>query len=184
MAKHRRGNESSGGEESPGHLGREPNRGAVSEQLPCLVVRATPDGYAVGRALIDAGAVTWVTPTHVRPWSETRPRDVMVPAVKQANLGGNVELKPARLVKGVPVMVTTGQHVVFGESMDAAAQRSKLELRKQFDAMVRGRRVFWRHLCASKVLDGLPTWLGTARGEVCPHCGAAEKVAPMKASAA
>lgn len=150
------------------------------EQLPCLVIRSTPDGYTVGRALVDENGVQWLSPTHVRDWTETRPVDLVLKAEKWVTEGGGVELRPKRVAKGSPVYTTVGQHVVFGEALDSAAHRARLELRKMFDAVARGRRVYWRHLCGDALVKDLPTWVGVPRGEACPHCGHAEK----KASAA
>lgn len=164
----------SGGETTPGHYGRDRMPAPSTEQLPCLVVRATADGYVVGRAIVDASAVTWLSPRHERPWIETRPQDVRIPALKEANIGGNVELKPARLVKGVPVAQTVAWHIVFGEMLDAAVHRAREELRRQFDALVKGRRSWWRHKCAKHEHNHLPVWLGVPLGETCPHCGATE----------
>lgn len=154
------------------------SRGA--EQLLCLVVRSTADGFAVGRALIDANAVQWVTPSHARPWLETRPVDVVVSAEKWANEDGTVTLKPKRVNKGSPTLTTVGTHVVFGEAFDSAAHRAKGELKKMFDAALRSRRATWRHLCPEQKAVDLPVWVGTPVGEACAHCGKAER----KASAA
>jgi hypothetical protein len=146
----------------------------ASELLPCLVIRATADGYVVGRGLCDAGVVEWLSPTHVREWMETRPKDIVLTAEKWANEDGSVTLKPKRVARGTPVPTLVGHHIAFGESMDAAALRANGELRKQFDAMVRNRISYWRHLCGESLQNGLPLWLGTPRGESCRHCGAEE----------
>ena len=187
MAKRQREPES-GGEASPGH-----HAGRVyapsSEQLPCLVVRSTPDGFVVGRALVDASAVTWLSPTHVRPWLETRPTDVRIPALVQGNIGGNTELKPARTAKGVPVATPVAWEVLFGEAHDTSSKRAHDELGRQIRATWNGRPTWWRHNCPKKLRSGLtgteptlPERVATRTGEPCAHCRATE--GGKKASAA
>ncbi len=139
------------------------------------MLRSTPDGIVVGRALVDASDVVWLSPVHTRDWLETRPQDVVVSAEKWVTETGAVELRPKRVNKGAPVPTIVGQHIVFGESMDAAALRAKAELKKQFDATVKYRRSWWRHLCGSALTKNLPTWVGTPRGEACAHCARTEK---------
>lgn len=146
----------------------------------CLVMRATSDGYVVGRALVEASDVEWLSPTHVRPYTETRPTDVNIPAMRQGNIGGQVELKPARFAKGVPIATQVGVEVVFGEALDAAALRAKRELKSQFDALVKTRKTWWRHLCERSKRDGWAQWRAVRHGQAC-DCGATET---RKASAA
>lgn len=173
MAK-RRGDEASGGQTTVGHYGARIQRGPESEQLACLVVKATADGYVVGRALVDLGAVEWISPSHTRPWLETRPTDVRVPALVQGNIGGRTELRAARTAKGVPVPTTVGYEVVFGEMLDSASQRAKGELKRMIEGVVKRRRTYWRHLCAAALMQDLPTRIATLNGERCAHCGKGE----------
>ena len=186
MARQRRIEEPSGGETTTGHHGKRTFK-PESDILPCLVVRATPDGYVVGRALVEASGVEWISPTHVRPWTETRPTDVRVPAQMVGVFGGQAELKPARTAKGVPVATQVGVHVVFGELLDAAAHRAKGELKRMFDALLKARRSYSRHLCATNEAgdsvspaDPSRLWRALPLGEPCPHC----LYRPAKASAA
>jgi hypothetical protein len=138
-------------------------------------MRSTPDGIVVGRALVDAGDVVWLSPTHVRDWLETRPQDVVLTAEKWVNPDGTVTLKPKRVAKGTPVQTIVGSHIVFGESFEAASRLAQQELKKQALAVMKHRRQYWRHLCATALTRDLPTWIGTPRGEVCAHCGRKEK---------
>lgn len=141
------------------------------------MVRATPDGYVVGRALVDVAAVEWLSPTHVRPHHKNLPTDVRIPAMKQGAVGGQVELKPARLAKGRPVPTQVGVEVIFGEALDATALRASRELKAIFAAMVKSRRTYWRHLCTAKItVTGADEWFtlrSTPHGEAC-ECGATE----------
>lgn len=145
-----------------------------TEQLPCLVVKSTPDGYAVGRGLASADSIEWLSPTHTREWLETRPKDITVTAEKWANEDGTVTLKPTRVNKGAPVPTRVGYHIVFGELYDSAAHRAKGELAKMLNATLKGRRTYWRHRCPVQSFNELPLWSATPNGEVCSHCGATE----------
>jgi len=164
----------SGGDASTGHHGAPGLHAPISEQLSCLVVKSTPDGYAVGRALVADADVTWLTPMHHREWLETRPQDVVVAAEKWANEDGTVTLKPTRTNKGTPIQTVVGHHLVFGESADATAHRAKGELKKLFDTIIKSKRAYWRHKCPSQLLKDLPLWAATPRGEACAHCGLQE----------
>ena len=153
------------------------------EQLSCIVLRSTPDGYAVGLSTVAADSVEWLTPTHVREHHETRPKDDVLRAEKWVNEDGSVTLKPKRVAKGAPTLTVVGTQVVFGEALDAMAHRAKGALKAQVAALLKSRKSHWRHLCAAAVPPGaLPLWRPTPHGEACAQCGAAE--GGKKASAA
>lgn len=152
------------------------------EQLTCLVIKSTPDGYVVGRGVAVAESIEWLSPTHTREWLETRPKDITITAEKWANEDGTVTLKPKRVNKGAPVPTVVGYQVVFGELFDSAAHRAKGELSRQMKAVLQARKTYWRHLCSKQLRDGLPTWAPTLHGEACAICGATQD--NKKASAA
>lgn len=157
--------------------------------IPCIGVDSTPDGYVVYRGTMLVESAEPLSPKHVRPWLETRPTDVKIPAVIQANIGGNTELKRARVVKGHPVLTQVGWEVVFGEAADSCADRTERELTKQTKAMWKARRTWWRHLCPKRERSGpvgtepiMPERVAVPHDEACPYCGAVE--GGKKASAA
>lgn len=143
-----------------------------SEVLSAVVLMRTPDGYVVGRAVVDAKDVEWISPKYVRDVQETRPQDIVLKAEKWANEDGTVTLKSKRVAKGTPVLQTVAKQVVFGEGFDAMAQRARAELKAQALAVSKQYTEHWRHICPDTLTEwGLPMQVALPVGKPCQQCG-------------
>lgn len=149
-------------------------RDADADTLLAVVVMRTADGFVTGRALVNPADVEWVSPKHTRDVKETRPTDVVLRAEKWLKDDGQVEMRPTRVSKGTPVLTTVGRQVVFGEMLEACAQRARQELKAQLFAQRAAYVRYWQHLCQETLVEGLPLKLSTPAGGPCAHCGESE----------